>query len=436
MKKEWTREKCIQALNEYIVKNHGLPPSNITVPGVPSSAIFISRVGQTYRQYAKENFPDVPVTGRKKSCEWTRESIRAATDSFYEKYQRRPKALEHVAKNSLPSHNTIQATFNMTAAEYWDTFYPQTKSTTWSEDEFLNELKCFQAQNGYLPNLSELDYLPQMPSSYTVRKIYGGRSGYEGFLSKHFQIDVKQPWTQESAINAVRSYCEKTGRLPRICDFCLANNLPAITTFYKLFPRQRLTEIYEQYFPEYHRNRSSRVNRPAKACREHIRQNWTREKILKAIDTFYTNTGRFPRSVDFRAKNGLPGTSTLYAVFPGEGVHTIFEQYFPERVPAEGTQKWTSEKILTNICNFYRETGRFPASRDFCSKNHLPALNTVHRNLGCELHEACLQAQRLLQEEHSQSENATSMRDGTADSPEATEYMEESQGIGLCMGGM
>ena len=178
MRKEWTREKCIQALNEYIVKNHRLPPSNATVPGVPSSPIFISRVGQTYQQYAKENFPDVPITGGRKSCEWTRESIRAATDAFYEKYQRRPKMLEHVAKNSLPSHNTIQVTFNMTAAEYWDTFYPQTKSTTWSEDEFLNELKCFQDQNGYLPNLSELDHLPQMPSSYTVRRIYGGRSGY------------------------------------------------------------------------------------------------------------------------------------------------------------------------------------------------------------------------------------------------------------------
>lgn len=95
MRKEWTREKCIQALNEYIVKNHRLPPSNATVPGVPSSPIFISRVGQTYQQYAKENFPDVPITGGRKSCEWTRESIRAATDAFYEKYQRRPKMLEH-----------------------------------------------------------------------------------------------------------------------------------------------------------------------------------------------------------------------------------------------------------------------------------------------------------------------------------------------------
>lgn len=436
MKKKWTCEKCIQALKEYIVENQRLPPSNATVPGVPSSAIFISRVGQTYRQYAKENFPDLPIIGKGKSCEWTRESIRAATDAFYEKYQRRPKALEHVAKNSLPSHNTIQATFNMTTAEYWDTFYPQTKSTTWLEDEFLNELKRFQVQNGYLPNLSELDHLPQMPSSYTVRKIYGGRSGYEVFLSKHFQINVKQPWTQESAVHAVRNYCEKTGRLPRICDFCLANNLPAVTTFYKLFPSQKLTEIYEQYFPEHHRNRPSRVNRLARACREHIRQNWTQEKILKAIDTFYTNTGRFPKSVDFRVKNGLPGTTTLYAAFHGEGFQTIFARYFPERVHAEGTQKWTSEKILTSICNFYQETGRFPSSRDFCSRNHLPALDTVYRNLGCELREACLQAQRLLQEEHPQSESADSMRNGTADSPEATDYMEESQGIGLHMGGM
>ena len=205
----------------------------------------------------------MPIIGRRKSCEWTRETIRAATDAFYEKYQRRPKTLEHVAKNSLPSHNTIQATFNMTASEYWDTFYPQTKSAKsipWSEDKFLNELKRFQVQNGYLPHLSELDRLPQMPSSCTVRKMYGGRSGYEFFLSKHFQIDVKQPWTQESVVHAVRSYCEKTGRLPRICDFCQANNLPAIATLYKLFPHQRITEIYGQYFPEHHGNRPSRVS--------------------------------------------------------------------------------------------------------------------------------------------------------------------------------
>lgn len=430
MRKEWTREKCIQALNEYIVKNHRLPPSNATVPGVPSSPIFISRVGQTYQQYAKENFPDVPITGGRKSCEWTRESIRAATDAFYEKYQRRPKMLEHVAKNSLPSHNTIQVTFNMTAAEYWDTFYPQTKSTTWSEDEFLNELKCFQDQNGYLPNLSELDHLPQMPSSYTVRRIYGGRSGYEGFLSKHFHINVKQPWTQESAIHAVRSYCKKTGRLPRICDYGRANNLPAITTLYKLFPRQRLTEIYEQYFPEYHRNWSARAHR------EHTNRIWSQESILKAIDTFYTNTGRFPKAAEFKAKNELPGTSTVYEAFPGEGFQTIFERYFPERTPAERTHKWTPEKILTSICNFYRETGKFPATRDFCSKNHLPSTETVYRNLGCELREVCLQAQRLLQEENSQSENTDSMQDGVADLPKETDPEEESQGVGLCMGEM
>lgn len=436
MKKEWTREECIQALHEYMVENHRPPPSNAAVPGVPSLAIFISRVGQSYRQYAKENFPDLPIVDGRNSCEWTRESIRAATDAFYEKYQRRPKAIEHAPKNNLPSHNTMQATLNMTTAEYWDTFYPQTKSTIWSEDEFLNELKCFQGQNGYLPNLSELDHLPQMPSSYTAIKIYGGRDGYEKFLSKHFQTDVKCPWTQKSTVHAIRDYFERTGYLPRICDFRLANNLPSVATLYKLFPHQRITEIYGQYFPEHHGNRPSRVNRPARAYREHIRQDWTQEKILKAIDTFYTNTGRFPRSVDFRVKNGLPGTSTLYAAFPGEGFQTIFERYFPERTPVERTHKWTPEKILTSICNFYRETGRFPASRDFCSKNHLPALDTVYRNLGCEPREACLQAQRLLQEEHSQSENATSMRDGTEDSPETTDYMEESQGIGLYMGGM
>lgn len=430
MRKEWTREECIQALYEYMVANHRPPPSNAAVPGVPSLAIFISRVGQSYRQYAKENFPDLPIVDGRNRGEWTKESIRAATDAFYEKYQRRPKMIEHVANNSLPSYNTIQVVFNMKASEYWDTFYPKTKSTAWSEDSFLNELKRFQSQNGYLPTISEMDRLPQMPSYYTVRRIYGGHDGYEKFLNRHFQLDVKQPWTQERAVHAVRNYCEKTGCLPRIYDFGPANNLPSITTLYKLFPRQGLTEIYGQYFPEYHRNR------PARAHREHINRIWTRERILKAIDTFYANTGRFPRSVDFRVKNGLPGTSTLYAAFPSEGLQTIFERYFPERTPVERTHKWTPEKILTSICNFYQETGKFPATRDFCSKNRLPSTETVYRNLGCELREACLQAQRLLQEEHPQSESADSMRNGTADSPEATDYMEESQGIGLHMGGM
>ncbi len=56
--------------------------------------------------------------------------------------------------------------------------------------------------------------------------------------------------------------------------------------------------------------------------------------------------------------------------------------------------------------------------------------------MGGELREVRLQAQRLLQEAYSQSENANSMRNGTADSPEATGHMEESQDIGLYMGGM
>lgn len=251
-----------------------------------------------------------------------------------------------------------------------------------------------------------------------------------GVFKQTLSHQCKTALDTRSAIHAVRSYCKKTGRLPRICDYGRANNLPAITTLYKLFPRQRLTEIYEQYFPEYHRNWSARAHR------EHTNRIWSQESILKAIDTFYTNTGRFPKAAEFKAKNELPGTSTVYEAFPGEGFQTIFERYFPERTPAERTHKWTPEKILTSICNFYRETGKFPATRDFCSKNHLPSTETVYRNLGCELREVCLQAQRLLQEENSQSENTDSMQDGVADSPKEIDPEEESQGVGLCMGGM
>ena len=48
---------------EYIAENHRLPLSNATVPEVPSSAIFISRVGQSYRRYAIINLPH-PISAK------------------------------------------------------------------------------------------------------------------------------------------------------------------------------------------------------------------------------------------------------------------------------------------------------------------------------------------------------------------------------------
>ena len=48
---------------EYIAENHRLPLSNATVPEVSSSAIFISRVGQSYRRYAIINLPH-PISAK------------------------------------------------------------------------------------------------------------------------------------------------------------------------------------------------------------------------------------------------------------------------------------------------------------------------------------------------------------------------------------
>ena len=86
--------------------------------------------------------------------QWTQEKIQEATESFYARHHRYPKASEYHSGNGLPSYSTIRMVMQMTAAEYLRTFFPQdpqNDKALWSQDSILRAIQQFLQINGTLP---------------------------------------------------------------------------------------------------------------------------------------------------------------------------------------------------------------------------------------------------------------------------------------------
>ena len=325
----WNRETCIQAVEDFIREHQAIPQMQELRPPLPSANLFKKYVGQPVGAYCKAYHPDLHG---KATHRFTKEQIRAATDAFYAKHGRQARLVEHRAYNGLPSHNTVTACFNMTAKEYWDTFYPEPRQQ-WTVETVLEALKAYHAENGRLPTQTIFfNSTPQFPSKKVFEELSGGMR-YKEFIRLHLQDLADNGWTQENILEAVLQFEEKYGSLPRTTDFAPANGLPPITTLYRKFPCQQLGEVYAQWLPEH----QMRHARPA------VEKKWNGDSVVQALRMFVEKNRRLPMTHEYSPKYGLPSYSTVRKNL-GRTMAEIYQELFPEFSQPQDAQEPDEEQ--------------------------------------------------------------------------------------------
>lgn len=333
----WSRESCIQAVEEFIREHQAIPRVQELRPPLPGGNLFKTYVGQSVGAYCKAYHPELH---RNSTPHFTKEQIRAATDAFYAKHGRQARMVEHRAYNGLPGHNTITACFNMTAKEYWNKFYPEPGpghepelKQQWTVDTVLEALKAYHAENGRLPTQGTFfNSTPQFPSKKVFEDLSGGMK-YKEFIQFHLPDLADNGWTQENILKAVLRFEEKYDSLPRAIDFVSENGLPSITMLYRKFPCQRLGEVYAQWLPE-HQMRHARAA---------VEKKWNEDSVVQALRMFVEKNQRLPMTHEYATKYGLPSYSTVRENL-GRPMAEAYQELFPELFQPQDAQEPDEEQ--------------------------------------------------------------------------------------------
>lgn len=352
----WTAEHCIQALDTFI-ENEGRRPKSAELgkAGLPSQAIFQNAVGCSYAQYCREHgytAKPLPV--------WTKESITAATDCFFEQYGRYPKAEEYDLEHGLPSHNTFPAHFGITAGEYWKQRYPIAQE--WTPETIKTAFEHFVEHHSRLPFMRELKPEYGLPS-FSILLNRTGAATYSEFCRTQFpSIPLNRSiWDRESCTQAVDRFILQNGKAPTSSDCYNANGLPRFDIFYKKVG-QTVLEYCKQKYPQL----------PGTPRR------WTRESCLQAVDSFIAQNGRTPNYRDHKPGSGLPSPSTFL-----RAVGQTMDEYCG-RSPQHNTvqTRWTKERCMQALHQFVVQNGRLPHSKEYRNANGLPNWITFERKVG------------------------------------------------------
>lgn len=347
----WTANRCIQEV-ETFVKNEGRRPmtTELGKAGLPSETAFQNAVGCTYAQYCKKQ----GYTGKYLPI-WTRESIIAATDLFFEQHGRYPKPDEYNLAHGLPSHNTFLAHFGITAGNYWKQRYPLQEK--WTPETIKKAFEHFIECHSRLPTIKELKPEHGLPSAAIVLN-RTSMATYTEFCQKYFPSFSlhRSVWNYENCIQAVDQFVVRNGRRPKYGDCHKANDLPSSATF-----RRKVGHSLASY---------CRQNYPQFSC---TRPKWTREMCVQAVDNFISQNGRLPHYKDCKSENGLPDPSTFFKTVG----QTIYEYCGrPPRI------RWTKEQCTQSLQQFVHQNGRLPQTIEYCSKNGLPGLLTFKEKVG------------------------------------------------------
>lgn len=105
----------------------------------------------------------------------------------------------------------------------------------WTPDRIAAKLRWFQAEKGRVPTAIDCRTTPGMPDSTTIRKRFGSFNAAllaAGLMPNL----VKRPnWTLESAGNVLRKHRQRTGGWPRVSDMEREPELPSSRTVRRLF---------------------------------------------------------------------------------------------------------------------------------------------------------------------------------------------------------
>lgn len=191
----WTKELCIQAVDNFISQNGKSPNCKDckSENGLPSPGTFFKVVGQTVAEYCGK-----PSLRRAMRIHWTKELCTQALCQFVVQNGRLPHSKEYRSANGLPSQSTFERKVGETIQEYCSRQYPELyqQLTKWTLSKVCEALDSFVERNSRPPTTRELFKENMLPSYVCFQKVVGMSPG--AFIRDRYPEYYETPEREQS----------------------------------------------------------------------------------------------------------------------------------------------------------------------------------------------------------------------------------------------
>ncbi len=166
-------------------------------------------------------------------------------------------------------------------------------------------------------------------------------------------------WSKECIIQSIQNFYKEHQRIPLQKDFEGVSEYPSKKTVRRYFGTWE-SAIQESGFV-------------------YVDLKWNRDKVIKAIQSFYNENQKIPTTSDFINNQGkYPGYQTVVHYF---GLWNLAIEAAGYK-PYLSNKEISSDEILESIQNFFAENGRIPQRREFTNNVNYPSSSTVIRYFG------------------------------------------------------
>ena len=252
------------------------------------------------------------------TSDWTKEKVLRALVDFSKANRRLPTMNDLENNKSLPSYLTV---YQFLTAHWAIYVKKQLKAEDAEGNEFEYNRSLWNAQNVQEVLDDFVAFYQRWPKSWEFgKKVQIGKTmrklPYRSQVVKwlgpdwYSRYNIEQPFaceTWEDVKRAISAFQEKYGHFPRATDFTRKNGLPTYNWMKKHFG------------PEWNPKLKQEFNVPLASRQLEDKtvsaQYYDWESVIKAVRLFQKKNGRFPRTGDFKLKEGLPTNAFMKKVY-------------------------------------------------------------------------------------------------------------------------
>lgn len=386
---EWTLEKALEAVRQFVGENARLPKSGELSEknGLPTQKTLL-QLSKThgYHEFQEKYFPMLQPS---KHRSWTREQCLQAVEQYVRKHGHVPAAGDQRAKNGLPPQETFKKYVGKSMTIYCKETFPDKK---WPQNNRWDREKCISAVDQYFTEHKRYprarDCCPEngLPSFDSFQK-YTGQSLRDYCKERYPDLDCrgdlrapKGYWDRDRCISAISQYIHQHGCCPRYKDFIRANGLPKYETFQKMVG-QTPQAYCKDYFPEVFQA-GDQGKRYAKS-QDGRKSPWTRETCIQALEQYLSTHGEYPVYSHWNKLEELPSLH-IFKRQTGRSPRQYLKESHPELVLCWGKKPkyWTAERCTQALERFLSTHGEFPSNALWKKENGLPTRKIFKQCVG------------------------------------------------------
>lgn len=224
----------------------------------------------------------------------------------------------------------------------------------WTKERLIVEFRRFHKEFGKCPNPKELDSTPSYPSYNTFVRVFGSWRKFKTQLDLEMR---KESYTKDDIKKLILTFYIKNGRLPKTKEFRKKFGIPSTRSIILLFGSLR--KCYE-------------------FCGlDSARKYRSKKELLDLIKGYCEETGKIPKSRDFRRCDGkYPNPATYINHFGSWNKALVKAGLKPYR-------PYTKEELIDILRTYYKEKGKVPKAQVFqFSKKKYPSPTTYIRYFG------------------------------------------------------